>query len=227
MLKNLNTADPLPLAQPKWNKPAHSINSCSVRACLFSLSWNMSLSGSRKMRTQSDRFGMIGAHFPQSFGRSPSSRKCVTFWDPNRTARRTERRKMGVPRNARSGVIGLVFAEPAFKSPEGSGWWPVVVQISARQFRDGGEGGNFQRNSAAKLANEFCMHVVKRNFEGFGQMMGFGEVTARIPRRLLSICGRPGSKCSLSLFLHWCVKDEQNGPETFETFLVLFLLLFH
>ena len=43
---------------------------------------------------------------------------------------------------------------------------------------------------------------VKRNFEGFGQMMGFGEVTARIPRRLLSICGRPGSKSSLSLFLH-------------------------
>lgn len=43
--------------------------------------------------------------------------------------------------------------------------------------------------------------------------MGFGEVTARIPRRLLSICGRQGSKCSLSLFLHWCVKDEQNGPE--------------
>lgn len=34
------------------------------------------------------------------------------------------------------------------------------MQISARQFRDGGDGGHFQRNSAAKLANEFCMHVV-------------------------------------------------------------------
>lgn len=67
---------------------------------------------------------------------------------------------------------------------------------------------------------------VKRNFEGFGQMMGFAEVTARIPRRLLSICGRPGSKCSLSLFLHWCVKDEQNWSRNQKRFWCSFFCCF-